>query len=486
MRRAYLPGLVAIFVAAVLLRASRKTTPYDEVRSYMRVKELILKNYVDEIEERELFYGALDGMFSPLDEYSQFLTPGEMEDLQIDTSGQLGGLGIEVTQDTYHAPPRVVTPLEGSPAFKAGVLAGDVILEIDGESAGGQDLKEIVQKLRGPKGTKVTIKVRHARSAPGGMAAVFYFAGSPAMVAEKVLSIDGREVSGWPEEEMVEHFRSKAGEEVVVRLMPQGKGAEEEIEIVRDIIRLKSVVDARMVDDGLGIAYVRLARFQETSESEVRSAVKELARGGMKGLVLDLRGNPGGLLSSAVGVADLFLDSGVIVSVQGRGEKHSERKEYRARAGSLGGFPVSILIDQGTASASEIVAAALRDHGRAALVGEKSFGKGAVQQVMPLRIGEDEAGAKITTEQYYAPKGETFRRTRDHEWGLEPDCLVELSEEKRIALAAQRRRDWIADNAAAPEESKPVRDPQLEKAVEVVAEEIRSQEGARRPAEALR
>jgi len=315
---------------------------------------LVDANYVKEVTAKEMIYGALDGMISSLDSHSSFLTPEEYIDLKTDTFGEFGGLGIKVTlRDKVLT---VVSPLEGTPAYKAGIISGDRILKIDNKSTKDFTLDNAVRVLRGIPGTRVKLTIIRERE------------------------------SGL-----------------------------REFTIRRAIIKIRSVKDALMINESTG--YIKIADFQKRTDSDFKRAIKRLIKKNMKALIIDLRNNPGGLLDASVMVSEVFLKkSDIIVSIKGR----SKQQDIVFKSNSLKSytdFPIVVLINKGSASASEIVAAALRDNKRALIAGEKSFGKGSVQVVMPMKDG---SAIRLTTSYYYTPSGAII-----HEKGISPDIMVE-------------------------------------------------------------
>jgi carboxyl-terminal processing protease len=335
-----------------LLAGTDKT--YEELKVFSDVLDIIEKNYVDPVDSKNLIRGAIRGMISSIDPHSAFLLPEAYKDLQIETKGHFSGIGIVITmQDKIIT---VISPIEGTPAYTAGIKAGDQIIKVDGEETKTMMLWEAVKKMRGKKGTSVVITIRR-------------------------------------------------------------KGLSELIDftIVRDIIPLESVRSHLLKPD---YGYIRITNFRENTADDVKRALRKLEAGKtpLKGLILDLRDNPGGLLDQAIKVADIFLDKGRIVSIKGRLETHS--KVYAAhRDKDKHPHLMVLLINEGSASASEIVAGALQDHGRALVLGTTSFGKGSVQTVEPLRDG---SGLKLTIARYYTPKGEAIQAR-----GIVPDVLVE-------------------------------------------------------------
>ncbi|MCD6430290.1 MAG: S41 family peptidase [Deltaproteobacteria bacterium] len=328
-------------------------SPYEYIKLYTDTLSLVQKNYVEKVEVKKLVYGSIKGMLSDLDPHSSFMPPDMFKEMQVETTGSFGGLGIEITiRDGVLT---VVSPIEDTPAFRAGVEAGDRIIKINGELSKDMTLMEAVKKMRGPKGTEITISI-----------------------------------------------------------MRQGLSSLLDITIIRDIIKVVSVKSKMLSDD---IAYIRLTQFQARTYADLNRKMKELKKEHpISGLVLDMRNNPGGLLQQAVKVSDYFLKSGLIVYTDGRISKQNMR--YQAYDdGTEGDYPIVVLVNGGSASASEIVAGALQDHKRALVMGTPSFGKGSVQTIIPL---EDGSAVRLTTSLYYTPSGRSIQAK-----GIEPDVLVE-------------------------------------------------------------
>ncbi|MSP41139.1 MAG: S41 family peptidase [Deltaproteobacteria bacterium] len=344
---------------------------YESLEAFSNILSIVKKNYVEDVETKNLVNGAINGMLSSLDPHSAYLTPQLYKDLQSDTQGRFGGLGIEITVKGGIL--TVVSPIEDTPAFKAGIKPGDQIFKIENEFTKDMSLVDAVKKMRGLKGTKINLTVRR-----------------------------------------------------------EGANDLLDFTLVRDVIRVQSV-KSRALEPGY--AYLRLAQFQERSDRDLQRALEKLAgeKGGVKGLVLDLRNNPGGLLTQAVRVSDMFLDSGLIVYTEGRIEAQKQ-KYFAQKDGTWMDFPIVVLVDGGSASASEIVAGALQDHGRAVVLGTKTFGKGSVQTILPL---DDNSALRLTTARYFTPKGRSIQAT-----GIVPDIIVEavapqegkVEEKKRAGL----------------------------------------------------
>jgi carboxyl-terminal processing protease len=326
---------------------------YKDIKTFNEVFDMVKKNYVEDVESSLLIQGAINGMIKSLDPHSMFMTPELYKELEVETQGHFGGIGIEITivKDVL----TVVSPIEDTPAFNAGVKSGDQIIKIDGKSTKDFSVIEAVKKLRGAKGTKVTITIMREN-----------------MVKPK------------------------------------------DFVLTRDIIQVKSV-KSKTFDNNIG--YIRIASFHERTADDVRKALRDINEKvrPMKGLVLDLRNDPGGLLIQAIEVSDMFLKSGVIVSTRGR-TKNMETKAMAKNDGNEIACPIVVLVNEGTASAAEIVAGALQDNGRALILGTKTFGKASVQTVIPL---EDGSALKLTTARYYTPKGRSIQAE-----GIKPDVIV--------------------------------------------------------------
>jgi carboxyl-terminal processing protease len=352
-------GATALAVSAV---AAPKKVHFARLDTFARVLAYVEANYVEEIDDQKLVWGAAKGMVRTLDPHSDFLTPAELDDMRADTEGQFGGVGVEIDDDAGTVV--VVAPIPGSPAARAGLLAGDRIMAVDGKTARSG---EPAASLRGRPGSSVTV-----------------------LVARK----------GWDK--------------------PRP------FTLVREVIHVPSV-EARLVDPGYG--YVKLRQFQDGTEKELVTALQKLkadSGGKVQGVVLDLRGNPGGLLDEAVLVADTFLESGTIVSTVGRGGRKLDEEKARA-PGTWSGFPVVVVVNGGSASASEIVAGALQDHGRALVVGTQTFGKGSVQSIFEFGDG---SGLKLTIARYFTPSGRSIQ-----ERGITPDIQVEQLDPVRAKAA---------------------------------------------------
>jgi carboxyl-terminal processing protease len=346
---------------------------YESLETFTNILSIVKKNYVEDVNTKDLVGGAINGMLNGLDPHSAYLTPDLYKELQMDTQGRFGGLGIEITIKSGIL--TVVSPIEDTPADRAGIKPGDQIFKIEDEFTKDMTLMEAVKRMRGPKGSKITISVRR-----------------------------------------------------------EGVNDLLDFTLVRDTIRVQSV-RSRTLEEGYG--YIRLAQFQERSDRDLQSALQKLSseKGGLKGLVLDLRNNPGGLLTQAVKIADLFLDSGLVVYTEGRMD--SQKQKYFARKdGSWMDFPMVVLINGGSASASEIVAGALQDHKRAVVLGTTTFGKGSVQTILPL---DDSSALRLTTARYFTPKGRSIQAT-----GIVPDIAMENIPLRQVK-AEERRRPGVRE-----------------------------------------
>jgi carboxyl-terminal processing protease len=355
-------------------RSASDTLPWQDVRLLAEVLERVKQEYVEPMDDHLLMENAVRGMITNLDAHSQFLDSEEYEEVRISTTGNYSGVGLEV--NTRDGEIVVIAPIEGTPAFEAGILAGDVIRSIDGVTVSDDNVADAITRLRGKAGTRVAVIVERR--------------------------------------EIVEPLT---------------------FELTRSNVQVQSV-RARLLEPGFG--YVRISHFSETTGKEMGRAVKKLRRdedAALRGLVLDLRNNPGGVLDAAVAVTDEFLDSGVIVTASGRGREANFRHE--ARPGDvLEGAPVVVIVNGGSASASEIVAGALQDHRRATVIGSQTFGKGSVQTVMPLSDGR---AIKLTTSRYYTPSGDSINRR-----GITPDVVLDQEQPAGAAAANAGRTEDLA------------------------------------------
>jgi carboxyl-terminal processing protease len=352
---------IIIFLTSFSAQSTSKNKEtYEYLDLFGQIFDKVRSEYVEEVTDQELIEKAIDGMLTGLDPHSGYMNEEVWEEMQMDTQGKFGGLGIEITMEEGFV--KVISPIEDSPAFEAGILAGDFIIQIDDTPVFGLTLNEAVELMRGEKGEPITITI------------------------------------------------SREGTEPF------------EVNIIRDIIKIQSV--KHEVYDNVG--YLRITSFTEQTEDGLIKSINKIQNEHkkIKGFVLDLRSNPGGLLTQAVKVTDIFLKRGEIVSTRGRDKKDIRR--YRAKNKDLtNGKPIVVLINGGSASASEIVAGALQDHRRAIIVGTQSFGKGSVQTIIPFQRSKDGnvSGIRLTTARYYTPSGESIQGK-----GINPDIIVEQGE----------------------------------------------------------
>jgi carboxyl-terminal processing protease len=389
---------------------------FELMQTFVDTFEQVDRNYVKDVDRRKLLEAALRGMIKELDPYSSYIPPAELARFNQQVDQQFGGIGIQVQPDARTRRILVISPLPDTPAYKAGVRAGDIVTEVEGYDTENMPLSRAVELMKGPPGDTVSIKVRHL----------------------------------------------SATEDV-------------EISMERAIISVKSVLGDKwgkegswdfLVDDEQKIGYVRLTQFGRKSAEELAEAIETLQSQGMKGLVLDLRFNPGGLLSQAVKISDLFVESGTIVSTEG---KNTKKRTFEAtKAGTLPDFPMAVLINRFSASASEILSACLQDHKRAVVIGERSFGKGSVQNVIELESGA--SALKLTTAGYLRPSGKNIHRFPDSkvtdEWGVHPDEEVKFTRKELEDYDEYRRARDVLTEAAPPESD--FKDRQFEKALERV------------------
>ena len=332
-----------------------KNDLFKKIDLFGEVLENINKDYVDEVNQSEIMDSAINGVLQSLDPYSAYMSPELFKEMQTDTRGEFGGLGIEIGMEAGVV--KVISPIDDTPAEKAGIKAGDYIVKIGGEQVQGKSLMEAVKLMRGPVGTTINLTIRRKN-------------------IKKPL----------------------------------------EFKITRKIIEVRSV-NSEIIKKNKNIGYIRLKSFNENSDVQFLKSVKEFEKNSkIAGYVIDLRNNPGGLLTQAINITDFFLDEGEIVSTKGR--KVSETRKFFARKGDeIKGKPIVVLINNGSASASEILAGALKDHKRAIILGENSYGKGSVQSIIPLANG---GGMRLTISKYYLPSGKSIS-----EVGVVPDILVE-------------------------------------------------------------
>ena len=422
--------LVNFFVAAQTARKPTEgDTAYRTTKLWEDVRELVRQNYVDGSKTgyESLTYSALKGMLDALDPHSQFLDPKMLEQMREETNQKFGGLGIEITH--RDGLPTVIAPIEDTPAFFKGILPGDKITKVDDQRTDRMTLSEVVSRLKGLPGTEVKIQIfrPHAR-------------------------------------DLKDRFR--------------------DITITRAEIKVASVRDVKIIHEKEKIGYLRLTQFGERTDEELEEALQKLEKQGMRALVMDLRNNPGGLLETATKVCSKFIPKGQLI-VKTMGRRRSQNEERYAKGGEHPHYPIALLVNNASASASEIVAGCLQDHQRAILVGEKTFGKGSVQSIVeldPIEIKDSEGkpaklpvAVKLTTAEYRTPSDRPI-----HGHGIMPDIYVPLSDEDASKLNDQRIRDRMREKGTLPKEvpsdvgigeepkEKPVEDVQLNRAVDAM------------------
>jgi carboxyl-terminal processing protease len=397
-------GWVAVFLGTLVLgvflgkgwdRTVLATETYEELKTFTEVLAHVQKHYVEDVKTKDLVYGAIRGMLSTLDPHSAFMPPEVYKEVQVETKGEFGGVGIQIGMKDSRL--TVIAPIDGTPAERAGVKAGDFIIKVNDESTKDMTLMDAVQKMRGPKGTKVTLTIQRE-----GVAEPLVFG------------------------------------------------------MVREVIKIESV-RFKMLEGNIG--YVRLTQFQDQSAKDVASAVRKLHEQKMQSLILDLRNNPGGLLNSAVEVSEQFVGlSRLIVYIKTReGRKDDYISHIKEQPED---YPVIVLVNEGSASASEIVAGALQDWGRAVVVGVQTFGKGSVQTILPLGDG---SGLRLTTAKYYTPKGRSI-----HGIGIAPDILVKgkpsttppIRERDLDKTLKEPGREGAPPHSEPPSESQPAPKPE--------------------------
>ncbi len=401
-------------------QVSARQEDYENLEDFASILAMVRRNYVDDVTTRRLVDGAIRGMLNSLDPHSAYLAPDAYKELQVDTRGSFGGLGIEITlRDGILT---VVSPIEDTPAFHAGVLAGDQIIKIENEFTKDMTLMQAVKLMRGPKGTGIDLTIRRESQ------------------------------QDWID-----------------------------LTIVREVIRIKSVKH-RLIEPGYG--YLRLTQFQERTARDAVKSIQSMideSPSGLEGLVLDLRNNPGGLLSQAVSVSDIFLDSGMVVYTEGRLDNQAQ-KFFANKSNSRIDFPMIVLVNGGSASASEIVAGALQDHRRAIVLGTQTFGKGSVQTILPIQNEEptSKSAIRLTTARYFTPNGRSIQAT-----GITPDIVMEprptvagdedtpeMIRESNLPRHLEQGEDEESDKApkeTAPDPEKaPAEDAQLLRALELL------------------
>ena len=368
-----LTSVFIIFFLSNSVHSKNRDALYQKIDLFGEVLEKVKDEYVDEVDQADVMDSAINGVLQSLDPYSAYMSPELFKSMQTDTKGEFGGLGIEIGMESGLV--KVISPIDDTPASKAGIKSGDYIVKIDGEQVQGKTLMEAVKLMRGPVGSSIDLTIRR-----------------------------------------------------------KNKKKPLEFKVKREIIEVKSV-QAKILGEKNKVGYIRLKSFNENSDKQLFKKIKEFEKTKKpKGYIVDLRNNPGGLLTKAISITDFFLDDGEIVSTKGR--KASETRKFFARTGDgTNGKPVIVLINNGSASAAEILAGALKDHKRAVILGESSYGKGSVQSIIPLKNG---GGMRLTISKYYLPSGKSIS-----EVGVTPDIFVEEnSEEFKINTKNDNQLDY--------------------------------------------
>ena len=396
-----------IYLSSASAAQEEVDSAYPNLELFSRVMERVRKDYVDgtNITYKELVYGALKGMISTLDPHSEFMEPSQFKDLQDDTQGAFGGLGIVIqTRDDFVT---VVAPIEDTPGFRAGILTGDRIIKIDGKNAEKMSVQEAVKYLRGEPGSKVTITVQRPST-----------------------------------------------------------GDVKDYTLTRAIIKVDTVKDVNgkkefpLGEDKIG--YIRITQFGEKTTDELEAALKKLKAQGMQALILDLRWNPGGLLEQAVSVCEQFLPKGqLVVSTEGRNSSQDSMRRAMGKGDVLKGMPMVVLVNYGSASAAEIVSGCLQDLNRAVVLGETTFGKGSVQSILPF---DDGSALRLTTAKYYTPSHKVI-----HEKGITPNIIVPTTDEEDSAILLKRAPGGLDSlNEENREKAMAITDPQLDRAIDLL------------------
>ena len=487
-------AVAALPALAAPPRAAADDEYYDLMKVFVDTFEQIDRNYVKDVDKRELVDAAVRGMLLELDPYSNYIPPDQLADFTEDIEQEFGGIGVQVNFDRRTKSLEVVAPLPGSPAFAVGLRTGDRIVEVNGESladfAAGQEQVEALKRLRGPAGEPVEVGVVR----PPAIQAATPGPDKPEAAEnsddEAETDADGGEKTDETSEQGADGEQTEAAEAADT----DGDGKPDSLlrfQIVREQIQLPTVFgydrraggewDYFLPLDGsdLKFGYVRLTSFTRRSAAEMKEAVSAIVDAGADGLVLDLRDNPGGLLTAAVETVDLFLDSGLIVRTEGRNSQ--PRKWSASRSSTFRDLPVAVLINNYSASASEITAAALQDHNRAVVIGTRSFGKGSVQNVIDLEGGS--AALKLTTASYFRPSGKNIHRFPDaeesDEWGVLPSdgYEVEMTPQQMAKVREANRKAYQMS-----EERPEVDDDALERAIEVLSKEANAVKSTAAPA----
>lgn len=395
---------------------------YELLRLFADTLDQVERNYVKDVSKRELMEAAIRGMMGKLDQHSNYIPPEEMDRFKSEVESEFGGVGIQVSTEGGQL--RVISPIYGSPAYRAGVLAGDTIVKIEDKPTRGLTIDDCIKLLKGKVGTSVNVTVKHLKD-----------------------------------------------------------GSEEQVKLTRETIRVDTVLgDLRNEDDTWNyyfdqekqIGYIRITSFGRHTTEDLSKVMKQLSEKGLKGLIVDLRFNPGGLLTSAIEISDLFVAEGDIVSTEGRS---TPKRSWTARkAGTYEGFPMAVLVNRYSASASEIVSACLQDHNRAVIIGERTWGKGSVQNIIQLEDGK--SAMKLTTAGYRRPNGKNIHRfegaSETDEWGVKPNdgYDLRLSDAEIAEVVTARRQRDILRKLAEDEKPAELKDRQLQKAVEYITAKL--------------
>lgn len=377
-----------------------------QIKKFVEVYEIVKSKYVRALSTEEVFNNALKGMLGKLDHYSDYLTAQEYDDFEVEMKGEFAGVGVEINIEDGTL--TVITPLEDSPAFRVGMLPGDRILEIDGESTDGLSISECGKRIRGKPNTKVTFTVLHK------------------------------------------------GENLPIKMT-----------INREIVKVNSVKQAKIIDDKNKIGYLRITKFQEDTLKSFEEAMQKLKESGIKSLIIDLRFNGGGVMDPAIELANKFISQGVIISTKGREKGANQTFMADPKKATLTELPLVLLVNGGTASASEIFAGAVQDYSKGILVGSRTYGKGVIQTV--INLPEDKTAVKLTIARYYTPSGKCLQRDKDKNYGLDPDILLDLTPQQEGELLKNRSKEEIispTENTPPKETPSKFEDLQLQKALE--------------------
>jgi len=432
MKREKMAWMVSIALVAILAlqlpgTLAQRDDDYSFVRTLIDIHRQVASNYVDSVDESKLREGAIDGMLGQLDPFTVYVPPARQDAFDQMLEGSFKGVGIQLDQRPEGGPIEVITPIDGSPAYRAGVLPGDIILKVNGESVEGLKLQEVVKKIAGKLGSEVTLSVRHATN------------------DEADLKMERAEI-----------------------VVPTVKGYQRNPDNSWDYY----------ISDDPKVGYIRITQFTGETYEAMRSVIEKLLSDGMKGLVLDLRYNPGGQLDSAIKIVDMFIDHGTIVSTRGRNRPEQTVKATAPE--TLPYFPIVVIVNEHSASAAEIVAGSLMDNKRALVVGERSYGKGSVQELIPLEQKSGEL--KLTVAYYYLPSGRLVHKKKDAtDWGVQPTIVVPMDDPTQRKVFTEMSRSELfrrpvkptttpstGPTTAAAATTQPMLDVQLQRAVDTL------------------